>query len=148
MATGQALKKRPKSRPFDEFQNRGMVGWNQRAARLGRERSKAVNRKWGRAETYYWPSHKPVWTISAFALGVLAFLGTAIYQAGFQWTPLQRYWFPNYLKMHLASRLGFGTSDYRLLEVGDRQGRHRLAVESDIAPWEGPLPRGATVPLI
>ena len=89
-----------------------------------------------------------MWTISTFALGLLAFLGTAIYQAGLQWTPLQRYWFPNYLKMHVASRLGFGTSEYRLLEVGDRQGRHRLAVDSDIAPWQGSLPQGATTPLI
>jgi len=115
---------------------------------LGRERSKAVNSKWGRDETNYWPSHKPVWTIGAFALGMLAFLGTATYQARVQRTPLQRYWFPNYLKMQAATGLGFAASDYRLLEVEDRQGRHRLAVETDVAPWEGPLPRGTIVPLI
>jgi len=115
---------------------------------LGRERSKAVIRKWGRDETYYWPSHKPVWTISAFALGVLALFGMTIYQARVQWTPLQRYWLPNYLKTQLATSLGFPPVNYRLLEVEDRQGRHRLAVETDVAPWEGPLPRGATIPLI
>lgn len=107
-----------------------------------------MNSKWGRDETNYWPSHKPVWTITAFAFGMLTFLGMAAYQVRAQWTPLQRYWLPNYLKIYAASSLGFGASDYRLLEVEDRQGHHRLAVETDVAPWEGALPQRATIPLI
>ena len=103
---------------------------------------------WGREETYQWPSSKPVWTITAFALGVVAIIGTAVYQYEMRWTPLERYWFPNYLKMQLAAGLGFKTSDYRLLEVEDRQGRHRVAMEQDVVPFEGPLPSGVTVPLM
>ena len=133
---------RPTAPPFEpDFRSRWDRHWNSRSTDLGRERSKAVNRKWGRDETYYWPSHKPVWTISAFALGVLAFFGMAIYQARAQWTPLQRYWLPNYLKTQLAQASVFRPSNYRLLEVEDRPGRHRLAVETDVAPWEGPLPQ-------
>lgn len=79
---------------------------------------------------------------------MLAFLGMAIFQAEVEWTPLQRYWFPNYLRMRTAASLGFATSYSRLLEVENRQGRHRLAIETDVAPWQGPLPHEATVPLI
>lgn len=106
-----------------------------------------MSSKWGRDETYHWPSAKPVWTISAFVVGVAAIIGTAVYQVEARWTPLERYWFPNYLKMQLAAGLGFTAADYRLLEVEDRQGHHRLAVEQDVAPFEGELPRGYTVPL-
>jgi type IV secretory pathway TraG/TraD family ATPase VirD4 len=113
-----------------------------------REGSRAVSSKWGRDETYHWPSHKPVWTISALVFGVAAIIGTAVYQVEASWTPLERYWFPNYLKMQFMGWLGLKTSQYRMLEVEDRQGHHqRLAVEQDVAPWEGPLPRGYTVPL-
>ena len=103
--------------------------------------------RWGRDETYHWPSNKPVWTISAFVFGVLAIMGMAIYQIEMRWTPLQRYWLPSYLKMHLAAGLGFKASDYRLLEVEDSQGRHRVAVEQDVAPRVGPLPLGYAVAL-
>jgi hypothetical protein len=106
-----------------------------------------MKNQWGRAETYHWPSNKPVWTISAFLLGVLATMAMAVYQFEMRWTPLQRYWVPNYLKMHLTTGLGFKASDYRLLEVEDGRGRHRVAVEHDVAPWVGPLPVGYTVPL-
>lgn len=89
-----------------------------------------------------------MWTITAFVLGMLAFHGTAIYETHAQWTPLQRYWFPNYVKMRAASSFGFAASDYRLLEVEDRQGHHRLAVDGDVVQWKGPLPPGDTIPLI
>ena len=107
-----------------------------------------MNRKWGREETYYWPSHKPLWTISALAIGVLVFVGMAIYQAELRWTPLQRYWFPNYFKMDLAAGLGLAASNYRLPEVEDHLGRRRLALETDVVPWEGSLPQAGTIPLI
>jgi type IV secretory pathway TraG/TraD family ATPase VirD4 len=95
---------------------------------------------WGREESYRWPSNKPVWTIGAFTFGVLVILGMAVYQFAMQWTPLERYWFPSYLKMHLAAGLGLKTSDYRLLEVENRQG-HRLAVNEDVVAVEN-APRG------
>ncbi len=107
-----------------------------------------MNRKWGREETDDWPSHKPLWTISALAIGVLVFVGMAIYQAELRWTPLQRYWFPNYFKMDLAAGLGLSASNYRLPEVEDHLGRRRLALETDVVPWEGSLPQAGTIPLI
>ena len=106
-----------------------------------------MNRRWGREETYYWPSHKPLWTISAVVIGVLVFVGMVIYQAELRWTPLQRYWFPNYFKMDLAAGLGLVSSNYRLLEVEDSQGRRRLALETDVVSWDGSLPQARTIPL-
>jgi type IV secretory pathway TraG/TraD family ATPase VirD4 len=81
-------------------------------------------------------------------LGLVAILGTVVYQFEMQWTPLERYWFPNYLKMQFLGWLGLKTSQYRMLEVVDRQGHHRLAVDQDVAAWPGELPRGYTVPLM
>lgn len=52
-----------------------------------------MSSKWGRDETYHWPSAKPVWTISAFVVGVAAIIGTAVYQVEAGWTPLERYRF-------------------------------------------------------
>jgi hypothetical protein len=36
-----------------------------------------MSRVWGRDETYRWPSDKPVWTITALALTVVAVLAAA-----------------------------------------------------------------------
>lgn len=36
-----------------------------------------MSRVWGREETYQWPSDKPVWTITALALTVVAVLAAA-----------------------------------------------------------------------
>jgi len=72
----------------------------------------------------------------------------AIYQARVQWTPLQRYWLPNYLQDAAGDKPRFSP---RLITVSSKwktDRAHRLAVETDVAPWEGPLPRGASIPLI
>src|SRR6266568_67101 len=102
---------------------------------------------WGRKRRLGWPSRKPVWTLTALLFAMLTICGMAVYELEAQWTALQRYWLPNYLKMQVAAGLGFEASDYRLLEVAERKG-HRLAVEQDVVPLEGPLPKGVTVPLM
>jgi hypothetical protein len=106
-----------------------------------------VRNQWGRDESYRWPSHKPVWTITALLLGIAVMLGAAMYQVEVRWTLLERYWFPGYARMQFLGWLGLRTSEYRLLEVEDRKGQKRLAIDRDVAPWEGELPRGYTVPL-
>ena len=103
--------------------------------------------QWGRKESYNWPSAKPLWTISALLVGIAVTLGAAVYQYEMSWTPLERYWFPSYLKMQFMSWLGLKANQYRLLEVEDRKGQKRLALDQDVAAWEGELPRGYTVPL-
>src|SRR5207244_1299480 len=46
-------------------------------------------------------------------------------------TPLQRYYWDEYLNTELFQ----GTKgNYRLLEVVDRRGEHRIAIDSDVAP--------------
>ena len=39
-----------------------------------------MSRVWGREETYRWPSDKPVWTITALLLTVVAVLAAAGYE--------------------------------------------------------------------
>jgi hypothetical protein len=39
-----------------------------------------VKNRWGREETYRWPSGRPVWTIAALALTAVAVLATAGYE--------------------------------------------------------------------
>ena len=103
--------------------------------------------QWGRKENYRWPSDKPLWTIGAFIAGLLAILATVVYQYNIQWTPLQRYWFPKYLKTYVMAGLSIKDSEYTVLEVETSKHQRRLAVESDVTPWDGPLPQGYTIPL-
>lgn len=103
--------------------------------------------QWGRKENYRWPSDKPLWTIGAFIAGLLAILATVVYQYNIQWTPLQRYWFPKYLKTYFMAGLSIKASQYKVLEVEDGKHRRRIALERDVTPWVGPLPQGYTVPL-
>ena len=46
-------------------------------------------------------------------------------------TPLQRYYWDEYLNTEMFQGTG---GDYRLLEVVDRRGEHRIAIDSDVAP--------------
>jgi hypothetical protein len=58
-----------------------------------------VSNRWGRDETYHWPSDKPVWTLTVLVLTVLAMAGTAVYQYQRQWTFLQQ----TYLKTYIST---------------------------------------------
>ncbi len=49
-----------------------------------------MSRVWGRDETYRWPSDKPVWTITALALTVVAVLAAAGYEYARKWTYFQQ----------------------------------------------------------
>jgi hypothetical protein len=97
--------------------------------------------QWGRKENYTWPSHRPLGIIWAFLAGLLAIAAVTIYQYR-QWTPLQQYWLRGYLKTYLTSGFGLKASEYRLLEVVNAKGQHRLAIEHDVVAVPGPTPKG------
>jgi hypothetical protein len=63
------------------------------------------------------------------------------------WTPLQRYWWADFVRMRGMKGVGVQTSNYRLLEVQNAKGGHRLAMEGDVVPLDKP-PVGTTVPLM
>lgn len=95
-----------------------------------REGSKAVSSKWGREETYHWPSSKPLWTITALVLAMAATVGTAAYQYEREWTFLQR----AYLRAYISSiaRPWLKTANYPLVYRIEGQ-RERLAVDADLS---------------
>ena len=68
--------------------------------------------RWGREETYRWPSGKPVWTIAAVALGVVALLAAAGYEYTREWTYFQQ----AYLRIYAGSamRLWGESGPYRI----------------------------------
>lgn len=55
-----------------------------------------MSTKWGRDESYRWPSSKPVWTITALVLAIAATLATAAYQYTQEWTFLQKKYLTHY----------------------------------------------------
>jgi hypothetical protein len=56
-----------------------------------------MSRVWGRDETYRWPSDKPVWTITALALTVVAVLAAAGYEYARKWTYFQQAYLGTYI---------------------------------------------------
>lgn len=67
----------------------------------------------------------------AFLLAEAAGIATWFVFGAAVFTPLQRYYWNEYLNTELFQ----GTKgNYRLLEVVDRRGEHRIAIDSDVAP--------------
>lgn len=89
-----------------------------------------MNKKWGREETYRWPSDKPVWTITTLVLAVVAVIGSAAYQYQREWTELQRV----YLKTYIATgmRTWMKSASYALVYRVEGTKR-RAALNDDLS---------------
>jgi hypothetical protein len=92
-----------------------------------------VVQHWGRKESIIWPPRGYIYTIGAFftALAVCALLMYAHFERGF--TPLQKYYLPNYVRTELAGQL-HPADAYQLLYVADRRSLLRLALDDDVQP--------------
>ena len=96
-----------------------------------REGSKAVSSKWGREESYHWPSSKPLWTITALVLAVAATIGTAAYEYKQQWTFFQRLYLGKYI--NTIARPWLKSAPYDLVYVVDAKGKwQRRATDKDL----------------
>jgi hypothetical protein len=75
-----------------------------------------MSRVWGRAETYHWPSDKPVWTITALALTVAAVLAAAGYEYTRKWTYFQQAYLGTYIgsEVRLWSKTAPSLIAYRI----------------------------------
>src|SRR5262249_16304013 len=73
----------------------------------------------------------PFSTVGALFLAGAAGFVTWFFLIAALFTPLQRYYSDEYLntEMYQGAR-----GDYRLLQVVDRRGNHRIAVDSDVVP--------------
>jgi len=91
---------------------------------------------WGRSDTAgRWFPPRPIWTIAAFVTALLAAVAVQAYQIAFSWTPLQRWYLSAYVKSGVIGGLGVtATGHYRLLQVIDRRGSNRLALDEELRP--------------
>src|SRR5262249_40289766 len=79
-------------------------------------------------------SERPPRLRSRLSIPVLAAcvgFGTWIYLNAAVWTPLQRYYWNEYLNTEMSQG---PRRDYSILETVDRRGQHRMAIESDVVP--------------
>ncbi len=97
-----------------------------------------MRQTWGRVETAgRWPHPRPVWTMTALVVALLAAGAVQTYACLRSWTSLQRWYLSAYLRSGLIAGLGFtGAGQYRLLHVVDRTGS-RLALDDEVTPAPG-----------
>jgi hypothetical protein len=78
-----------------------------------------------------WRTKWPFSTVGALFLAGAAGIITWFFLNAAIFTPLQRYYWDEYMntEMYQGAR-----GDYRLLQVVDRRGNHRIAVDSDVVP--------------
>lgn len=89
-----------------------------------------MSRVWGREETYRWPSDKPVWTITALLLTVVAVLTAAGYAYTREWTYFQQAYLGTYIgsEVRLWSKTTPSLVAYRI------EGKQkRAAVDRDLS---------------
>lgn len=90
-----------------------------------------MTQKWGRKRSAgRFPSRKPLWSIAALTVAVLATALINYWCYEWTWTPLQKYYAPIFAKTSDARTAG-RTRSYTVLIVITRAGS-RLAVDSDI----------------
>src|ERR1700730_1567799 len=89
-----------------------------------------MDRSWGReASAGTWIRTRPAWAFSAMLIAVVSVIGLGQYRYS-RWTPLQRLYFPAYIRSTILDVLGVTKpGQYALLTVIDRRGS-RLAVAS------------------
>jgi len=92
---------------------------------------------WGRqASAGRWIRTRPAWALSAALVAVVSVIGLGQYRYS-RWTPLQRFYFPAYVRSTILDALGVTKPGrYALLTVMDRRGP-RLAVDTDVEVSSG-----------
>jgi type IV secretory pathway TraG/TraD family ATPase VirD4 len=99
---------------------------------------------WGRGEYQGWPTRWPVSTFGAFLIAFAVGVGIFVYQNTVVWTPLQRWYWNQYLGSEVFPTRGDQTSHYRVLAKLDRKNQARLAVDADVVP--GPMQGRQLIP--
>lgn len=89
-----------------------------------------MSKVWGRQEIYRWPSDKPVWTITALMLTVVAVLAMATHEYLRKWTYFQQ----AYLGMYIGSEVRLWSKTTPSLVAYRIEGKQkRLAVDRDLS---------------
>src|SRR5712692_3629779 len=96
-----------------------------------------MDHSWGReASAGTWIRTRPAWAFSAALIALVSVIGLGQYRYS-RWTPLQRFYFPAYVRSTLFDALGVTKPGrYALLTVMDRRGQ-RLAVDTAVEASSG-----------
>lgn len=90
---------------------------------------------WGRGEYQGWPTRWPVSSFGALLIAFAVGVGIFVYRNAVMWTPLQRWYWDEYLSAQLMPmKANSPNSNYRLLAKVDRHGKQQLALEADVVP--------------
>lgn len=101
---------------------------------------------WGRKETIVWPPHKPIYTIGALFLGLIATGLFLYFRFIFALSPLQQFYLPTYVKSAATVSLPFHMK-YRMLLMSDAKRHVWYAGDVDVEPGSTPQPAGKPIPL-
>jgi type IV secretory pathway TraG/TraD family ATPase VirD4 len=101
--------------------------------------------QWGRKETIIWPPHAPVMSYTALAAAVLCTCLFVWQRLRFSLPPLQQAYISEYLRSEVGAAIHtHGT--YRLVYLGGRKAKPRLAFPTDFVQGKMTLPDGKAVP--
>src|ERR1700733_8837087 len=88
----------------------------------------------GRGESRPWATKWPVSSLGAFLLAVVAGIGIFTYRNVEKWTPLQQWYWVEYLT---TKSLPTARGEYTMLAKVDAHGKQLMAVDADVVP--GPM---------
>jgi len=88
----------------------------------------------GRGESRPWETKWPVSSLGAFLLAVVAGIGIFTYRNVEKWTPLQQWYWVEYLT---TKSLPTARGEYKMLAKVDAHGKQLMAVDADVV--QGPM---------
>jgi len=88
--------------------------------------------QWGRKQYQTWPSRRPVWTLAALFVAVLFFAMAIAFEYRQNWSGLEKFYLPTYVKTWLRGLLPKAQGQYRLIDAVDRKRHQRLAFDDEV----------------
>jgi hypothetical protein len=108
--------------------------------REGRRRIMA-EMTWGRKETIVWPPHKPIYTLGALFLGLIATGFFVYFRFLVALSPLEQFYLPTYIKTAATASVPVHAK-YRMLLMTDASHHAWYARDVDVEPGSTPQPTG------
>jgi hypothetical protein len=101
---------------------------------------------WGRKETIIWPPHKPIYTLGALFLGLIATGFFVYFRFLVALSPLEQFYLPTYVKTTVTASVPIHAK-YRVLLMTDASHHVWYPRDVDIEPGWTPQPTGKQIPL-